>query len=426
VERVRAQIADSSAPDDPGDPQLYARLAQESLVAEDLPSLRPVINATGVVLHTNLGRAPLPEAALRAMARVGPGYTNLEFDLDGGRRGSRYVHCTSLIRDLTGAQDALVVNNCAAALVLVVNSLAAGARVAVSRGELVEIGGGFRIPEILSRAGAVLVEVGSTNRTRLADYKAAAEADPLAVILKVHRSNFRMTGFTEDTDLAELATLATESGATLVHDLGSGLLVDPARLGLPDEPRPHTSLAQGAEVTVFSGDKLLGGPQAGLIAGSETVISTMRANPLCRALRVDKATLAGLEATLRLYRDPDTVLDNVPTLRMLATPAEALEVRANALADLAVKAGLQVTPAPGHAAVGGGTFPGVQVPSWTLRVQPSGDLSVDTLAQRLRTGDPPVVGRREDGALVLDLRTVAVSQEESLLARLKEALGSGP
>lgn len=423
VAQVRAGIDASAAVGDPADPAVYARLVEASLARDDVPSLRPVINATGVVLHTNLGRAPLPQAAVEAMRGVGPGYSNLEFDLDSGRRGSRYVHCSALIRELTAAEDALVVNNCAAALILAVNTVALGARVVVSRGELVEIGGGFRIPEILSRAGAVLVEVGSTNRTRINDYREAVEAGPVAAILKVHRSNFRMTGFTEDVDLGVLARLAAEAGATLIHDVGSGLLVDPSLVGLPDEPRPGRSLSQGAHVAVFSGDKLLGGPQAGLVAGDADVIGAMRANPLCRALRVDKVTLAGLEATLRLYRDPETVVDRVPTLRMLAASADSLEARAKALADGAAEAGLQVTVAPGFAAVGGGTFPGVEIPSWTLRVAPT-DLSVDALAQRLRQGDPSIVGRREDGALVLDLRTVDPEQEDHLMRRLTRALAA--
>ncbi len=421
VASVRDRMDRGQAPESPGDPGLYAEMARRSLEQDETSSLRRVINATGVVLHTNLGRAPLAESARMAMARIGPGYSNLEFDLGQGRRGSRYVHCAALLTELTGAQDALVVNNCAAALILAVNTVAAGRRVVVSRGELVEIGGGFRIPEILGRAGARLLEVGSTNRTRLADYRAALESGDAAAVLKVHRSNFRISGFTEDVGLAELAGLAHEAGVTLIHDVGSGLLVDPAALGLPDEPRPSRSVEQGADVAVFSGDKLLGGPQAGLVVGAGDIVGRMRSNPLCRALRVDKATLAALEATLRLYRDPERALTEIPTLRMLRSRPDALEARARALADRVSASTATVHASPGRSAVGGGTFPGVELPTWTLRVTPSA-LAVDDLAARLRAGDPPVVGRREEGALVLDLRTVQPEEEDMLLDRLGDAL----
>jgi len=374
-----------------------------------------------VVLHTNMGRAPLAADALRAMQNVAAGYSNLELDLESGRRGSRYTHCADLLTELTGAEDALVVNNCAAALVLAVNALAAGRGVVVSRGELVEIGGGFRIPEILGRAGARLLEVGSTNRTRLADYSEALEGGGAAAILKVHRSNFRISGFTEEAGVAELAGLAADAGVPLIHDIGSGLLVDPASLGLPNEPTPAASLRDGADVAVFSGDKLLGGPQAGLVVGSADVVTGMRGNPLCRALRVDKATLAALEATLRLYREPDRALREIPVLRMLSTPAEALEARAGGLARDPALAAMGVEAAPGRAAVGGGTFPEVEIPSWTLRVTPS-ECTVDHLAARLRAGDPAVVGRREEGALVLDLRTVDPAVDDALTQRLADAL----
>jgi len=421
VETVRERIAAGDAPEAPADPASYAELARLSIAAEEVPSLRPAINATGVVLHTNMGRAPLATDALRAMETVGTGYSNLELDLESGRRGSRYTHCADLLEELTGAEDALVVNNCAAALVLAVNALAAGRGVVVSRGELVEIGGGFRIPEILGQAGARLMEVGSTNRTRLADYRKALDGGEAAAILKVHRSNFRISGFTEEASVAELAGLAEEAGVPLIHDIGSGLLLAPAVLGLPDEPTPLASLHDGADVAVFSGDKLLGGPQAGLVVGSVAAVAAMRGNPLCRALRVDKATLAALEATLRLYREPDRALREIPVLRMLSTSAEVLETRAGRMARDEAFASMDVEAAPGRSAVGGGTFPGVEIPSWTLRVTPSG-CTVDELASRLRLGDPAVVGRREEGALVLDLRTVDPGDDEVLARRLVDAL----
>ena len=303
------------APPDIGD---LAGEVEKALVLDGIPSLRPVINATGVVLHTNLGRAPIAPAARSAMARAARGYGNLEFDLERGSRGSRYVHCVQLLRELTGAEAALVVNNAAGALVLGMNTLAAGKEVAVSRGELVEIGGGFRIPDILVRSGVRLREVGSTNRTRIADYEAALETGEVAALLKVHRSNFRIEGFTEEAGVAELAELADRLGVHFFHDLGTGLMMDPAALGLRGEPRVADSLANGAHVVGFSGDKLLGGPQAGILVGRGEPIARMRQNPLCRSLRVDKVTLAGLEATLRLYRDPGRALAEIPALRMIA------------------------------------------------------------------------------------------------------------
>ena len=391
----------------------------------DLPSLRPVINATGVVLHTNLGRAPLSEAARDAMARVGRGYSNLEFDLESGERGSRYAHCVRLLRELTGADDALVVNNNAAAVVLALNTLAAGRDVLVSRGELVEIGGGFRIPDMLSRSGAVLREVGTTNRTRPADYREAVEGDvsgavpgsgqgpvpstggvaAAAAILKVHRSNFRISGFTEEASLADLALLAREKGLFLVHDLGSGLLADPASLGLPPEPRAPESLKAGVHAVAISGDKLLGGPQVGIILVQGPVVEAMRKNPLCRAFRVDKVTLAGLEATLRHYLDPDEALREIPVLRMLATPREELEARARALAVDVAGGGVEAASAPGLGVVGGGTYPGVELPSWTLRVRVAG-MSSRELAHSLRARTPSVVARVADDDVVLDVRTM--------------------
>ncbi len=401
-------------------PDHYLRHAAEALAASDVPSLRRVINATGVVLHTNLGRAPLADVAVEAMKAAAGEYSNLEFDLDAGKRGSRYTHCVSLLTELTGAEDALVVNNAAGALVLALNTVAEGGQgVAVSRGELVEIGGGFRIPEVLERAGARLVEVGSTNRTRGADYAAALSSGAKAV-LKVHRSNFRITGFTEDVGIAELATLTGPAGVPLVHDLGSGLMVDAALMGLPQEPRATESLAAGADVVVVSGDKLLGGPQAGILVGSAEWMARMRKNPLCRALRVDKVGLAGLEATLRLYRDPGRAMKEIPTLRMLSEDAETLQGRATGLVERLAreapkaKAALSAT----HGAVGGGTFPGVELSSWAAALTPEN--GPDALAARLRDGDPPVVGRIVDDRFFLDVRTVLPGQEDVLVRRVAE------
>jgi L-seryl-tRNA(Ser) seleniumtransferase len=420
VAEIRAAIGAGAGaeqvPERVADPGLYAERAGAILEAADIPSLRAVVNATGVVLHTNLGRAPLAMDAVEAMARAARDYSNLEFDLDAGRRGSRYVHCVSLLRELTGAEDALVVNNAAAGLLLTLNTLARGEGVAVSRGELVEIGGGFRIPEILERSGARLVEVGSTNRTRLADYEAELGSAAVAAVLKVHRSNFRITGFTEEATVEDLAVAASGAGVPLVYDLGSGLMIDAAQLGLPSEPRPHEALAAGADLVVFSGDKLLGGPQAGVVLGRRAHVERLRKNPLCRALRVDKTTLAGLEATLRLYRHPERAIEEIPTLRMLAEPSAALRDRAGGLAERLSAGGLDGEVVETRGAVGGGTYPGVELPSWA--VAPAWGCSAQEAADRLREGTPPVVGRIVDDRLLLDVRTVLPGAEDALVRRL--------
>ena len=428
VERLREALARAreGSPGDGdedsfADPARYAREVEAVLTEEEIGSLRRVINATGVVLHTNLGRAPLAAAAVAAMVRVAGDYSNLEFNLGSGERGSRYDHCVGLLQRLAGAEDALVVNNNAAALVLAINTVARGGPVLVSRGELVEIGGGFRIPEMLERAGAVLVEVGSTNRTRLADYRVAAEQVGAVALLKVHRSNFRIEGFTEETSVVELSGLARELGVPLVHDLGSGLLLDAAALRLPAEPTPGESLAAGADLVCVSGDKALGGPQAGIVVGDAGLVQEIRGNPLCRALRVDKATLAALEVTLRLHLDPVVAVREVPALRMIVTTPEVLHHRAEALAsELSDIAGTKVRVAAGGSVVGGGTFPGIELPGWTVRLARAGDAS--ELAGALRGGDPPVVGRVEDGEVVLDLRTVDPGDDGLLARRLREVL----
>ena len=424
IGEVRALVERGHAGADVASPSLYARDAERALSAADVPSLRRVINGTGVVLHTNLGRAPLAAAAVDAMVAAARDYTNLEYDLDAGARGSRYEHCASLLCELTGAEGALAVNNAAGALVLAVNTLARDAGVVVSRGELVEIGGGFRIPEILERSGARLVEVGSTNRTRLGDYEDALSDASVRAILKVHRSNFRITGFTEEASLAELAGLAARHGIPLVHDLGSGLMIEASEVGLTVEPRPHDSLAAGADLVTFSADKLLGGPQAGILLGRAVLIVAMRQNPLCRALRVDKVTLAGLEATLRLYRDPARARAEIPTLRMLAASEQDLAERAERLASSLSAEGVRCRVVEAASAVGGGTFPEVELPSRAVEI--SGP-SATELARALRDGDPPVIGRILDDRLVLDLRTVLPGQEVDLVRRVREAVaGTAP
>ena len=418
LDRVRRELSDGEGsvvdpgtlPRDVEDPQLYAVGVEERLRVSVTPSLRSVINGTGVILHTNLGRAPLADSALDAMASVARGYANLEYDLEVGSRGSRYDHCTDLLRELTGAGGALVSNNGAAALVLALRTMAFGRAVLVSRGELVEIGGGFRIPEILESAGATLSEVGSTNRTRLEDYRAgAAKSDP-ALILKVHRSNFRITGFTEEASLGELVGLGAELGVPVVYDLGSGLLADPESLGLPREPGPAESLAVGADIVAFSGDKLLGGPQAGILLGKAEWVDQMRKNPWCRAVRVDKTALAGLEATLQLYRDPETALREIPVLAMLSASLEVLRERAETMAASISGAGVAAEVIETTSVVGGGTYPGVELESCGVRVD-SREEGADPLAARLRGACVPLVGRVENGAFWIDLRTVLPWQD---------------
>ena len=415
-------VEPGALPRDVEDAQLYAVGVEERLRVSATPSLRSVINGTGVILHTNLGRAPLADSALDAMASVARGYANLEYDLEAGSRGSRYDHCTDLLRELTGAGGALVSNNGAAALVLALRTMAFGRAVLVSRGELVEIGGGFRIPEILESAGATLSEVGSTNRTRLEDYRAgAAKSDP-ALILKVHRSNFRITGFTEEASLGELVGLGAELGVPVVHDLGSGLLADPERLGLPREPGPAESLAVGADIVAFSGDKLLGGPQAGILLGKAEWVDQMRKNPWCRAVRVDKTALAGLEATLRLYRDPETALREIPVLAMLSASLEVLRERAEMMAASISGAGVAAEVIETTSVVGGGTYPGVELESCGVRVD-SKEEGADPLAARLRGACVPLVGRVEDGAFWVDLRTVLPWQDTVVVDLLSRHTG---
>lgn len=425
TDQARAALLQGGDPEDVAVPERLAAVVADLLARDDMPSLRRVINATGVVLHTNLGRSPLSQAAIDAMVQAGSGYTNLEFDVPEGRRSSRYVHCAALIRELTGAEAALVVNNAAAGLLLALNTIASGKAVAVSRGELVEIGGGFRIPEILERSGARLLEVGSTNRTRLGDYAGTVRSGGVAAVLKVHRSNFRMRGFTEEASLGELAELTRAAGIPLLHDLGSGLLMDSGPLRLPPEPRPAESLAAGADLVVVSGDKLMGGPQAGIVAGREDLVAAMRSNPLCRALRVDKTTLAGLEATLRLYRDPPRALSEIPTLRMLAESPDALRERAEELAREIGAAGVDgAAVVDSRCAVGGGTYPDVGLPSWAVTCSAGPGIGARALASRLREGSPPVVARIEGDRLLLEVRTVLPGEAGELARCVGAAVAS--
>jgi L-seryl-tRNA(Ser) seleniumtransferase len=381
-----------------------------------------VINATGVVLHTNLGRAPLGAAALARLALVAARYSNLELDVHTKARGSRYEHVDGVLCRLSGAEASLVVNNNAAAVLLALESLARGREVVVSRGELIEIGGAFRIPDILARSGARLIEVGTTNRTRLADYARAITPDT-AVLLKVHPSNYRVVGFTETVTTAELAELGRARGVPVLEDLGSGCFLDLRPWGLPREPTVPETVAAGADVVTFSGDKLLGGPQAGIIVGRQALVERLRSNPLNRALRIDKLTLAALEATLRAYEDPATVAREIPTLRMLSETVSIVRRRAQRVRQRvppAVRGALGLTVVGGRSEVGGGALPLAELPTVALGLgtpkQPAAALDA-----RLRAGRPPVIGRIAEDRLLLDCRTV-LDDEVPLLAAALAAL----
>jgi L-seryl-tRNA(Ser) seleniumtransferase len=392
---------------EPGD--LVERVESE-LAAARGARLRRVINATGVIIHTNLGRAPLAPEALERVNAVAGGYSNLEYDLGEGGRGSRQDHVAPILRRLTGAEAALVVNNNAAAVLLALAALAEGREVLVSRGELIEIGDGFRIPDVLARSGARLREVGTTNRTRAGDYDRAIGPET-ALLLRVHQSNFRVVGFTEQPRLADLVRVARAHGLPLVDDLGSGALFASSSLPLGDEPTARESLEAGADLVCFSGDKLLGGPQAGIIAGRAELVERLRRHPLQRALRADKLTLAALEATLALYLDPELAAREVPVLRMLAEPVETVRTRAQRLADLV---GGDVEPTVGR--VGGGALPLTELPSFACAVE-------EELAPRLRETEPPVIGVVRDGRCLLDCRTLRDEELDDVAAAVAAARG---
>ncbi len=381
------------------------------------PSLLSVINATGVVLHTNLGRAPLARSAREAMIRIAAGYSNLEYDLALGTRGSRHALCRDLLIELTGAGDALVVNNAAGALLVALSALARDAEAVVSRGELVEIGGAFRIPDIMARSGATLVEVGTTNRTHLRDYEGAV-TDRTRLLLKVHRSNFQVTGFTAEVSAQEIAAVAHARGAASLYDLGSGLLVDLSPWGLAGEPTVAEALASGVDAVAFSGDKLLGGPQAGILLGTRDAIAACRNDPLARAVRSDKFTLAALEATLALYRDPERARVEIPVLRMLTQDVTEIRQRAEALQK---GVGKEAEVIEGESEVGGGSFPGAKLRTWLVRLNPQ-HLAPDTVAGRLRGGAPPIVARVADDRVVLDPRTILPDELETVARAVRAAL----
>ncbi|MBW2038805.1 MAG: L-seryl-tRNA(Sec) selenium transferase [Deltaproteobacteria bacterium] len=397
-------------------------LFEEEISKQVSPHLRQAINATGVVVHTNLGRSPLGERALRHLVEISRGYSNLEYDLSRGGRGSRYVHVEEILLRLSGAEAGMVVNNNAGAVLLALNTLAAGTEVVVSRGELVEIGGAFRIPDVMARSGAILKEVGTTNRTHLKDYEEAIGEDT-ALLLKVHTSNYRVVGFTSGVTLEELVQLGERHDLPVMNDLGSGCFIDLSSYGLEKEPTVQEAIKAGADVVTFSGDKLLGGPQAGIILGRKGLIDKIKVNPLNRALRIDKLTLAALESTLICYLSEGGVMKEIPTLRMLTAPLEQLRNRAKRLERLLKREteGAQIEIIQEHSQVGGGALPLQDLPTWALIIKPQ-KAPVDALEAEMRNLDPPIIARIANDQLILDLRTIQDDEFMAIAQGMAQAL----
>jgi L-seryl-tRNA(Ser) seleniumtransferase len=428
VDAVRAELATARQRILAGEAAASASVLTQATIArlttQVQPSLQPVINATGVIIHTNLGRVLLSQRAQQAMLQAASAYSNLEYNLEKGARGSRYVHAAELLCQLTGAEAAVVVNNNAGAVILVLMALAKGADVIVSRGQLVEIGGGFRIPDIMAQSGANLVEVGTTNRTYIHDFERAVESGRTGLLLSVHHSNYQITGFTAQPSLAELAELARRCQIPLMEDLGSGTLLDTAPFGLAHEPSIQESLATGVDIVTASGDKLLGGPQAGLILGKVALIEQLKKHPLIRALRVDKFTLAALQATLLAYLENKATTE-IPVWRMIAADSRSLARRAHkwrqALQSVSHLIHLPISVVDSASTVGGGSLPGQTLPTRALAISIA---SVDALAARLRQANPPVIARIENNQLLLDPRTVLPEQDKALVAALINALNA--
>ncbi|MEE9523621.1 MAG: L-seryl-tRNA(Sec) selenium transferase [Thermodesulfovibrionales bacterium] len=384
------------------------------------PNLQPVINATGIVIHTNLGRAPLPKKVLENVVKIAEGYSNLEYDLEKGHRGKRYSHIKELIQETTGAEDCLVVNNNAAAVLLCLSSIAKGKEVIVSRGELIEIGGAFRIPDVMVQSGAILKEVGATNKTHLHDYENAINENT-GLLLKAHRSNFRISGFTSDVSVEELTELGKNYDLPSMYDLGSGCLVDLKPLGIHDEPMVQEVVRSGIDVTTFSGDKLLGGPQAGIIVGRSDIIQNIQKHPLTRALRVDKFTLSSLESVFMVYADMDRAKDDIPVLRMLYSSKDALKIRARRLASALKKTGIpaDIVISKGMTKAGGGSLPESEFVTWTVSMLPHA-MSINALEERLRKTAPPVIGRIANERFILDVMTITTSQINLIVKAMQE------
>jgi len=417
VRRALAEIREGSTTAIPeASPEAWRAHVESMLQDEDLQRLSPVINATGVVLHTNLGRAVLSRGARERVDAIASNYSSLEFDLRSGARGARAGQVESLLCRLTGGERAMVVNNAAGALVLALAAVARGGGVVVSRGELVEIGGGFRIPEVVEAAGTRLIEVGTTNRTRIRDFERALSGGGVGALLKVHQSNFRMSGFTEQVGIRDLVDLGARHGVPVVYDLGTGALVDLSIAGLPSEPTVAAGIAEGPALVVFSGDKLLGGPQAGVLVGWAEALEATARHPLARALRADKLTLAGLHETLSAYERGEA-WEEIPVLRMLRLEPAALEARARALVGRLGEEGHASEAVPTTSVVGGGTMPGCELASWGIRLEGG-----RALALRLRNGSDPIVTRIEEDRVVLDLRTVPEALDDRLQGAISAAL----
>jgi L-seryl-tRNA(Ser) seleniumtransferase len=427
IEALRSAILDGALTTDavPLSAEKVLQHVRQAVSQRMTQNLRYLVNATGVIVHTNLGRSRLAAVALENIQTIAAGYSNLEFDLDAGKRGSRYSAVEDLICEASGAEAAMVVNNNAGAVLLCLDTIAKGKKVIVSRGELVEIGGSFRIPDVMAKSGALLTEVGATNRTHAKDYEKAVDNET-GLLLKVHTSNFGLVGFTKSVSLEELVALGEKYRLPVMEDLGSGTFVDFTKYNLIKEPRVQESVAAGVDVVTFSGDKLLGGPQAGIIAGSREILDKIKQNPLTRALRIDKLTLAALESTLRLYRDENRAVEDIPTLNMLTAPPEVLEEKAGRLAAMLKKAGpghMEIEIAEGTSRAGGGSMPLADLPTSCVRVRvPS--ISVNRVEKLLRGGQPPIIGRIEEDRFIMDVRTIG-EHEFDIIARAFESILQG-
>jgi len=418
IDLARADIRNGAACPSP---EALLEKVEHLLEIEQRPHLQPVINATGVIINTNLGRAPLSKEALQAMQQVAGGYSNLEYDLEAGERGSRHTHVAALLQELTGAEAALVTNNNAAAVLLALSALAAGREVVISRGQLVEIGGGFRVPDVMRQSGCQLVEVGTTNRTRISDYEGALN-EHTALLLRVHPSNFLITGFTESTPLGALVELARQHNLFVMDDLGSGCLLPGEHYGLAHEPMPQESIAAGASVVCFSGDKLLGGPQAGILVGKADVLARITRHPLMRAVRIDKLTLAALEATLRHYQR-DEAETHIPVWRMISMQSRHISSRAASWASKLQAHGIPARTRRGESTVGGGSLPGETLPTTLLALEAAHvPLPLEELAKRLRLRRTPLIARIHHDMLLLDPRTVLPEQDEEVVKGLVEEI----
>ena len=423
LDGLRGEIMSDHGLKDPSELELTALSDRVVKKLEILarPSLRPVINATGVVVHTNLGRSILAEGALQSFRPLSGGYSNLEYDLEKGRRGSRYSHVEGILKELTSAEAVMVVNNNAAAVLISLETIARGREVIVSRGELVEIGGSFRIPDVMKKSGATMVEVGTTNKTRLKDYEEAIGPET-ALLLKVHRSNFDIIGFTEEVGPTMLTGLGNRYGLPVMEDLGSGCLVDFSKYGLKREPTVQESLAQGIDLVTFSGDKLLGGPQAGIILGRKELVEAIKNNPLNRALRIDKLTLCALEQTLNIYRDESTALEEIPTLRMISQPYSSLKSKARRLMRMIGRLDTDsfvLDQTDGDSMVGGGALPLLNLPTRLLRLIPE-KMSAHSIGEWLKSFDPPIIVRVEQDSVLLDMRTIQDRELKTLAGAVKK------